>query len=294
MSLTVVIPVYGSGPYLGSLLSVLREMAPRLEAIILSHSGLPQDFAAAFTHMPEVRVLHSEQRLLAGAARNRGLAEATTEWVAFLDEDIVVRSNWLSTVLTALARQDADCLVGSLDYAVDGGYWGLSRWFFEFAPAHPYLPARQVSTGGTTVLVIKREGFSGFPEDWRFSEDVTALAKFANSGRVIRFEPDIVGYHMNTPGFRKNAKHLYHLGFWTSKGRREVPNLSGALAVRWPVLSLGLWIARIVRLYRQVWRHNGPKRSLVWHTPALIVLALAWNLGFSAEAFGCTRPKSQY
>ena len=174
----------------------------------------------------------------------------------------------------------------------------MSRWYFEFSPAHAYLPPRSAKTGGATHMVIRREPFlavGGFPEDWRMAVDVFALARFAVAGGSIRFEPEIVGRHVNVPGMRWMVRHVYHFGRWTAKVRRAYPHLSGGTAIKWPILSLGLWLARLGLLYvRVLTAQRGPRLSLLYHTPGILVALIAWNAGFTREAFRSSDKSTTY
>src|SRR5690349_8249020 len=97
--LTVIVPVYGSGPHLLKVLYALCHQTVPIKRIIVSHSGAPIP-GEVISDVPEyVTFLHSDKRLYAGAARNRGLALATTPWVAFIDEDIIVCEWWHRALL---------------------------------------------------------------------------------------------------------------------------------------------------------------------------------------------------
>src|SRR5262245_61168403 len=128
---TVIVPVYGPGPHLDAVLAALQRQSPSVERIIISHSR-EGDPTLRFANMRNVTVLHSPDRLLAGAARNRGLQLATSDWVAFIDEDVIVDDEWYAALLEAIACGQADCIVGSIGIAQSGGYWGMSLWFGEF------------------------------------------------------------------------------------------------------------------------------------------------------------------
>jgi glycosyltransferase involved in cell wall biosynthesis len=289
---TVVVPAYGPGPHLRSVIAALQRQAPPVEGIIISHSG--EGDPTARLAGTGVSVLHSERRLFAGAARNRGVGLAETEWVAFIDEDVIPDDRWHAALLDSIARGDADCIAGSVGYAESGGYWGISLWFSEFSSFHPYLPGRRISSGGSGNLAVRRELFlvvGGFPEDWRTGEELLTQARLEERGLAIRFEPQVIGRHVNLPGMRRMLRHAYPLGRGSAKVRRECPHLVGAWALRWPILSLGLWIARMGQIYwRVLSARGGPVSSLVLHTPGVLMAVVAWNLGFAREAFRCPRP----
>jgi glycosyltransferase involved in cell wall biosynthesis len=286
---TVIVPVHGPGPHLDDVLAALQLQLPPVERIIVSHSG-EGDPRSRFVNVKDVTVLHSPDRLFAGAARNRGMALATTEWVAFVDEDVMVDGHWHAALLEAIALRQADCIVGSIGVAQSGGYWGMSLWFAEFSSVHPYLAAKPLSSGASANLAVRRELFAsigGFPNDWRTAEDALAQARLEERGHRIRFEPGVLGRHVNLPGIGRMMRYLFCLGGSSAKLRRMYPALTGGRAVRWPVLSLGLWLARLFHIYGRVLRaQNGPIISLALYTPGVLIGLLAWNAGFSKEAFG--------
>ncbi len=287
-AVSVVVPVYGPGPHLERAIRALRNQSPPVGDIVISHSG-EGDPTARFAGMAGVTVLHSPERLYAGAARNRGLAHVKTEWVAFVDEDIIVDANWHAALQAAIARGDAECISGSIDYAEPGGYWGMSVWYVEFGSVHPYLARRPIVSGPSANIVIQRrlfESVGGFPEDWPRCQDTVAQMRLREAGARIAFEPSLIGFHMNVPGLKRMLRHMYVSGGYGAKARREHPKWPGGMAVRVPPLSLGLWLARIVQTYdRAITARNAPLFSLVKHTPGILLGLLAWNAGFTREAF---------
>lgn len=287
-AIDVVIPVFGPGPYLDQVVEALQRQSPRIGRIIISHSG-EGDPTPRFFGMEGVAVLHSPERLFAGAARNRGMALTDGEWVAFVDEDVIVDGDWHRTLLRIIAEGSADCILGSIGYAESGGYWGTALWFIEFSSVHPYMPARAVTGGGSGNMAVRAEALRSigrFPEAWRRGQDSVAHAKLTAAGRRILFDPGPIGRHVNLPGFRRMLRHLYDAGRYSARLRREFRFLPGAKAVKLPALSIGLWLVRAGQIYRRVLTARGsPVISLLVHTPGIVLGLLAWNLGFTREAF---------
>lgn len=107
---SIVIPAYNQARLLGRLLDSLAAMAdaPAFEIIVVDDAS-PDDTGAvvdawAQDH-PEIscRYIRQERNQGPGAARNRGLAEAQGEFVAFTDTDCVVGATWLSALLAGFA-----------------------------------------------------------------------------------------------------------------------------------------------------------------------------------------------
>lgn len=286
--ITVIVPVYGHGPYLDKVIAALRQQLPPGTRIFLSHSD-EGDPTERFAGMQDVTVLHSPQRLYAGAARNRALELATTEWVAFVDEDVIVGEGWHDALVSCIDRGRADCIVGSIGYAETGGYWGMSIWFAEFGNVHPYRAPGPISSGASANLAMRRDllqSIGGFREDWPTGEDSLAQAMLEVAGHRTWLEPAMVGRHVNQPGFLRALRHVHRLGRYSARQRRMYPHLRGATAVRWPFVSLGMWLARLGHIYSRVLvARKGPVILLAWHTPGILLCLIAWNIGFSREAF---------
>jgi GT2 family glycosyltransferase len=286
--ITVIVPVYGEGPHLEEVVASLDRQLGDKSRIVISHSGAG-DPTSRFANNPKVTVLHSEDRLFAGAARNRGMALADTDWVAFIDEDAVPAPGWSAALRQAIAEDDADCIIGAIDYEVSGGYWGVALWFVEFGSVHPYMPKRELTGGPSANMAVRRELFAqggGFPEDWRSSEELVAQARMIAAGKRMIFEPTLVVFHFNQSGAGRVLGHLFLYGRFGARLRRAFPFLPGARAVRHPFLSMGLWLARLGQMTRRIAvARKAPKLQFLLHLPAIIVCLVTWNLSFTREAF---------
>ncbi len=106
-SVAVVIPTYNRLPVLPRAIeSVLAQSRPADE-VILVDDGSSDDTASLQAVYPEVTYIRQDN-LGVSAARNTGIAEASSRWVAFLDSD----DEWLPEKLEAqlqLSREAPDC-----------------------------------------------------------------------------------------------------------------------------------------------------------------------------------------
>lgn len=105
---TVVIPAYNAAAYLGTTLEALRGQTTPPERVIVVDDG-SIDGTIGVAHSMGVEVVSQEQRG-PGAARNRALQMADTEFVAFCDADDWFVSDKLERDVQKLGELGAACL----------------------------------------------------------------------------------------------------------------------------------------------------------------------------------------
>lgn len=282
-NISVVIPAYGACPHLPKLVDAVGAQSPGPSDIIVVHSG-PHDPTEALRRTnSRVRVIHRDDRLWAGAARNLGLAQVKAEWVAFIDSDVVPASNWLASLIAAAGASPDRFVVGSVGYAAAGGYWGLCLWAAEFTSVHPYLPEGECQGGASANLLVSTDVLhrvGGFPDGFAASEDAVLIARLREIGLTNWFCPSARVDHFNKRGLRHFLGHLLWLGRWGAVSRRVRP-LRGAWAVKFWPFAAGLWLAKLCITYYRVLRWGrGFRLKLLALAPGVLLGELVWNLGF--------------
>ena len=113
MKVSIIIPCYNSGAYLGACMdSVLAQTMEDFEAILIDDGSRDDTLAVAQDYAKRdarVRVLAQENRGVA-AARNLGLEHARGEWITFVDSDDLLPTDALHTMLSG-AGEDVDMVV---------------------------------------------------------------------------------------------------------------------------------------------------------------------------------------
>jgi glycosyltransferase involved in cell wall biosynthesis len=115
---TVVIPAWQAAEFLADTLESLRTQTTPPEAVIVVDDGSTDE-------TPRIAIeggatLLRQDRRGPGAARNRGVAHATTEYVAFLDADDWYAPDKLERSVGLLQRMSASCLATDA-WVVRGG-----------------------------------------------------------------------------------------------------------------------------------------------------------------------------
>lgn len=170
-------------------------------------------------------------------ARNRGLAEVNTDYVAFLDDDLVFDPLWLSRVMHAFqAAPDTVCVTGLIlpreldtqsqkwmeDYVVLGK--GFTRRIFDLADNRPQDGLFPYTTGkcgsgasqAYDTLFLKRVGgfdeFLGAGTPAMGGEDLAMYFDVLTHGHRIVYEPAAVVYHPHPREYETLRRQMYSYG----------------------------------------------------------------------------------
>jgi glycosyltransferase involved in cell wall biosynthesis len=185
---SVIVPLFNkAGEITATLGSVLAQTMPPREVIVIDNGSTDGSVEAVQAIADaRVRLLHEAQRG-PGPARNRGIAEASGEWIAFIDADDLWAPNHLE-VLAGLTLRHQDCpLVGA------GFSWAnLPVSPPPADPAAPGAPSQEIDFFAgkncdrvwTSAVAVRRSalvaagGFADFPA----GEDTDLWIRLALSG----------------------------------------------------------------------------------------------------------------
>jgi glycosyltransferase involved in cell wall biosynthesis len=218
----------------------------RREILVVDNGSRDRTPSILARHAGRIRLL-AEARRGPASARNRGLAEARGEVVAFTDADCVVDAGWLRRLVVPLEDRGV---------AIAGGRILARRpcnaieLFGEEIHDHDrainlYAPPYAITMSWASPAAVLT-GAGGFDEGLPRGEDVDLAYRLVQAGHRIAFVPDAVVYHANERSFaglfREGFQHgLYsvavlrkHRAFVAGHGhRRWARGTYAALAARW-------------------------------------------------------------
>ena len=188
--ISVIIPLYNKKDSIATALdSVLAQTYQDFEVVVVD-DGSTDDGAAIVERYTDERIrLVRQENAGVSAARNRGIAEARGEYVAFLDADDEWMPEFLEEIVT-LQREFPECRAQATSYVQcqNGekrgivlnrlpfkGEHGILTNYFEVA-AHSHPPV------WTSAVCIERallQEIGGFPQGIKSGEDLLTWARIA-------------------------------------------------------------------------------------------------------------------
>ena len=204
---TVLIPTYNRPEGLARTLHALQQQSNRNFAVVVvddcgeraARDAVTSEVRGAL----DVTILSTPRNGGPGAARNMGLRQARSEFIAFLDDDVEVSANWLEAHLAATRGGDHAVSIGPLHPPIG---WSPTPWnAWEAATlAREYTAMsagryrhgwRQFFTGSA---VLRREDVlaaGGFDERFKRAEDIELGLRLAKAGCEFVFAGEATAWH---------------------------------------------------------------------------------------------------
>lgn len=217
---SVVVPTYERSFRVRATLSALARMEPPsggFETIVVddgSSAEHAESLARSAAEVPAARVIRQENRGPA-AARNAGVAVASGELIAFLDDDCVPSPDWL--VRLTAPFDSADPWLA----AVGGRVLPAppTNWVARFLAATEYSSGVQaVFVNAATANACYRrsvlEELDGFDERFLHpgGDDPDLSERVRRAGYRLKFVSEAVVYHSELESYRDFLHHMYCRG----------------------------------------------------------------------------------
>lgn len=254
MSVRAVIPTWNRRDLVVRLIENLLAQSQPPDEIVVVDNGSTDGTAEAVRGSAEC-IRFEENRGFA-AAVNAGVASATTDWVAIINNDVTLEPDWIER----LASTPADFAVGKILQSgardrIDGTFDLVSRggtaWRTGFGePSNRYDQSQEIQVPSFTAVLIRTRVFhelGGLDEQYgSYYEDVDFGLRAAAAGYRSRYDPQVIAYHEGSAT----------LGSWHPDTVRQISR-NQALLVRkhfafWPnachiLVAQGLWGAVAAR-----------------------------------------------
>lgn len=282
-TLSAIVVNYNSGRLLRNCIESLTKCPLPIEIIIVDNASV-DDSIASIESFPSITITRNATNTGFASACNQGIAQATTDYLLFLNPDCILEKTTLSGLLTELQSDGKIGMVGGLIVNPDGSEqggarravptpwrsfvraFGLShfakRWpklFFDFYLHKQPLPEAPIEVEAISgaCMLVKREAIAdvGLWDEGYFlhCEDLDWCMRFRQKDWKILFVPSARVLHeqgscsRSRPVFVEWHKHKGMMRFYLKFFRHQYPGILMCL------VALGVWSRfGLVAVYRSL------------------------------------------
>jgi mycofactocin glycosyltransferase len=248
--ITVVVPVRDNPVGLSRLMRSLRGMRV---VIVDDGSEVPMtstDFDGLYC---DVQVIRHPRSKGPAAARNTGLAACQTDFVAFLDSDVVPRRGWLEALLGHFCDPTvalvAPRIINLREPKGAVARYEAVRSSLDLGQREaPVVPYGTVSYVPSAAIICRRSVLNelgGFDETLNSGEDVDLCWRFIEAGARLRYEPVALVAHDHRTQLREWFMRKAFYGSSAAPlsvrhpGKTAPLVISGWTLLVWILLSMG-------------------------------------------------------
>jgi mycofactocin system glycosyltransferase len=217
------------------------------------------DFADAHC---DIEVLRHARSKGPAAARNTGLAACNTNFVAFLDSDVMPRRGWLEALLGHFCDPTvalvAPRIVGLAQSENVVARYEAVRSSLDLGQREaPVVPHSSVSYVPSAAIICRSSAIrevGGFDETMQSGEDVDLCWRLIEAGARLRYEPIALVAHDHRTELRDwIARKAFYGGSAAPLSVRHPDKtapvvISGWALMAWVLMSLGTGISRLASL----------------------------------------------
>jgi len=284
MFLSVIIVAYNARQ---TIVQCLQALEPQLitpdfkSEVVLIDSSNDGTADLVQTQFPWVRLLRFSERLLVGNARNRGVALARGNILAFTDADCVAAPNWLVELVAAHRTHETPAIGGVIAHTESGGVIAWANYFCEYSQWLPQPKTQAMVDIPGACYSVKRwafERFGPFLED-TYSSDTAFNWRLERAGYKTLFVPRIRVSHISLYNLKTLLLKKIRHGSYFARVRTSERKLTWlqrlGFEAAMPVLPFLLFYRRALLVFQHP-PYIGPffiSAPLVW------LALLAWSIG---------------
>lgn len=184
---SIIIPVYNRADHLGKCLDSIQEQTwTNLEVIVVDDGSTDRSRAIVreFVERDARFHLFTVEHQGPSAARNKGIEEATGEFLTFVDADDYIEPDYIRNLITAIGDADI-CISGYKAWYQDRGLWQTVKppaGRFTLAEFKEGISRYERVMGGVAWKLVRRsvvaEHGLRFPPEVRYAEDLLFFLRY--------------------------------------------------------------------------------------------------------------------
>ncbi len=230
MKASVIVLSWNGKPYLEDCLTaVLTQSYPDFEALLVDNASTDGSADFVAERFPRARIIRNSQNLGFAAGMNVGLKAAAGEILVLLNQDTVVRENWLTALVEAMAADREVGVAGCKILESDGktiqhagatleylsishhyGYGELDQGQYDTLRAVDFVTGAAM---GIKRVVVEKIGY--LDEDFfpGYFEDVEFCLRAREAGYKVIYVPQAVLIHFQSSSIGQDSyaqNRYYH------------------------------------------------------------------------------------
>ncbi len=216
--ISVIVPFYNSRRYIGSCIDglLLQSYPAKRYEIIMIDNNSTDGSAEIVRQHPRIRLLH-EPKQGAYVARNRGLAEANGEIIAFTDADCVPFPDWLEKIVGAMGEPDVGVVLGKCRFAGRSALLSMLAAYEHENDNYLFNSGiKELYYGHTNNMAVRKKLFDElgpFVERNRGADTIFVRHCVDRySCAAIRYHPEVQVRHMEIDSLRALYRKYYIYG----------------------------------------------------------------------------------
>jgi glycosyltransferase involved in cell wall biosynthesis len=258
IDISVVIPCYNGSAFLRETVrSALSQTRPPMEVIVVDDGSTDDSAAIAESFGAPVRVIRQKNQG-ESVARNKGIAEARCEWIAFLDADDLWKPEKL--------EKQSECIEPGVVGIYSNFYYfgdteGTSR--YEESPSHTRYNLETLALHNNlhvSTLLVRRENSPLFPTWTQFAEDHVYSLELVRRGNVQLVTDALTGYRRHSNNQTSDgavALRWYEtIDKWRTLPETKLDvETSQRIHAGWIEMLTGMaWMFKAQRRWREYWK----------------------------------------
>lgn len=202
MRISIVIPLYNKENHIIDTLNCIKNQIFQDYEIIIVNDGSTDNSLQVVKSYKDLKLTIIDQKNSgAASARNHGVREATSDYVAFLDADDFWEEQYLESMIKLIEEFPDACIYGSNYQIIENGKSNILNFpdiMTEKGYLDNYFVSGKVYTPlWTSAVVVKKDAFlkcGGFSTNCKVCEDIDLWCRLAASGKVAYINKPLARY----------------------------------------------------------------------------------------------------
>lgn len=229
---SIVIPAYNEGHFIGGLLDSIRTYLDSVPQIIVVDNGSHDD-TVSVAEKSGVQLIRLDKKTFPSIARNVGARYAEQEILIFLDADVEITSAWgraLQNLIETSDIQDRLIITGATYHVSKAPSWIENYWFQPLrSKKKSYINGGNIVTNRKTFNLLE-----GFDKNKETGEDVDFCERASLAGVEVITDERLIVHH---EGFPKKMSGFLARERW--HGKQDFSSLKSLISSKIALGTLG-------------------------------------------------------